>query len=130
MKITYKFADGTLSEVEVSDEIGTFIIDSRRAEETDNRRERYHREFSLDGMDFENDKWGMVGSSEDDLIVHHDLCEFNRKLSCLTPTQRRRMLAYAEGLSYREIARREGVQIKAVIDSIEQARKKLLLFFK
>ena len=31
MKVTYKFATGEVTEVEVSDEIGTVILDSRRA---------------------------------------------------------------------------------------------------
>ena len=32
MKIKYAFLDGTVTEVEVSDEIGAVIIDSRKAE--------------------------------------------------------------------------------------------------
>ena len=38
MKIKYEFADGTVSEVEVSDEIGTVIIESRRDEHNGDRR--------------------------------------------------------------------------------------------
>ncbi len=129
MKITYQFADGTISEVEVSDEIGTIIIDSRRAEHADDERERYHREFSLDGMDYENSDWTTSASPEEGLLAHHNIDAFYRKLSCLTDVQRRRLLAYAEGMTYREIAQEEGVQVKAVQDSIEQARKKLKKIF-
>lgn len=42
MKVEYKFADGTVSEVEVSEEIRTYIMDSRRKENSANRKERYH----------------------------------------------------------------------------------------
>ena len=40
MKITYKFADDTTSEVEVSEEIGTLIMESRRVESNGDRKER------------------------------------------------------------------------------------------
>ena len=42
MKIKYTFANGEVSEVEVSEEIGAVIIDSRRKEENQARKERYH----------------------------------------------------------------------------------------
>ena len=42
MTVKYKFADGTVSEVEVSEEIGTDIMDDRRKEKSANRKERYH----------------------------------------------------------------------------------------
>ena len=43
--------------------------------------------------------------------------------------QRRRLLMVTEGLSFREIARREGKDIKTIRESIEGARKKFLKFF-
>ena len=42
MKIKYAFLDGTVTEVEVSEEIGAVIIDSRKAEHTQDERHRYH----------------------------------------------------------------------------------------
>lgn len=42
MKIKYAFMDGTVTEVEVSDEIGAVIIDSRKAEHAQDERHRYH----------------------------------------------------------------------------------------
>lgn len=42
MKITYKFTTGEVTEVEVSDEIGAVIVESRRKEENLARKERYH----------------------------------------------------------------------------------------
>ena len=40
MKIKYKFATGEATEVEVSEEIGTVILDSKRAEHAGNERKR------------------------------------------------------------------------------------------
>lgn len=51
MKITYAFADGTTSVVEVDDEIGAYIMDSRRQENNDDRRHRYHN-YSLDDVTY------------------------------------------------------------------------------
>ena len=57
MKVEYKFADGTVSEVEVSEEIGTYIMDSRRKENSANRKERYHCS-SLDAILYEGSEFG------------------------------------------------------------------------
>ena len=53
MIIKYKFSTGEVTEVEVSEEIGTVILDSRREEHASNERHRYHTAFSLDDMDYE-----------------------------------------------------------------------------
>ena len=52
MKIKYEFVDGKISEVEVTEEIGSVIIESRRLEDNLARKERYHC-YSLDAVDFE-----------------------------------------------------------------------------
>lgn len=54
MIIKYKFSTGEVTEVEVSEEIGTVILDSRREEHASNERHRYHTAFSLDDMDYED----------------------------------------------------------------------------
>ena len=54
MKISYTFANGENSEVEVNEEIGTFILDSRREEDNLGRKERYHC-YSLDAAEFEGE---------------------------------------------------------------------------
>ena len=51
MKIKYAFLDGTVTEVEVSDEIGAVIIDSRKAEHAQDERHRYHC-YSYDAIDY------------------------------------------------------------------------------
>lgn len=52
MKIRYEFVDGEISEVEVTEEIGSVIVESRRLEDNLARKERYHC-YSLDAVDFE-----------------------------------------------------------------------------
>ena len=129
MKITYKFADGSTSEVEVSEEIGTVIMDSRRKESNADRKERYHC-WSMDAIDYEG-----IAYSVPDFVnaLFDDTEEMNARVrtafSRLTETQQRRMLMLASGMSERDIARREGVNIRAVVESVEYARKKFLKHF-
>ncbi len=125
MKIIYKFADDTTSELEVSEEIGTVIMDSRREEANGNRRERYHC-VPFDALDYEGKEYGTMDFTEELLGGESRIQE---ALSHLNETQRRRLFMLGSGLSEREIARREGVDIRAVIDCINGARKKFLKFF-
>lgn len=129
MKITYKFDDDTTSEVEVSEEIETFIMDSRRSESNYDRKERYHC-WSLDAIEYEGMEYSTPSFTDD---MFSDEADRNARIreafSHLTETQQRRMLLLASGLSEREIARREGVDIKTMHESIVAARKKFLKFF-
>ena len=67
MKIKYKFANGEISYVEVSDEVGAEILKSRRIEENRDRKERYHC-YSLDGIDFEGDEFAEKDTPESLLL--------------------------------------------------------------
>ena len=51
LKINYTFANGETSDVEVNEEIGNLILDSRREESNQDRKERYHC-YSLDAADY------------------------------------------------------------------------------
>lgn len=53
MKIIYKFVDGSISEVEVEEELGQTIIASRREEENYERKTRYHCPISIDRLEYE-----------------------------------------------------------------------------
>ena len=129
MKIRYTFADDTTSEVEVSEEIGTLIMDSRREESNGDRKERYHC-WSMDAVDYEGLEYSIPDFTDALFDDSHEQSERIREaFSHLTEIQQRRMLLLAAGLSEREIARREGVAIRAVTESINYARKKFLKFF-
>ncbi len=78
MKIRYEFADGTVSEVELEECIGTVIIEDRRLKDSLSRRERYHCD-SLDaaqfgGMEYSDGKrrkrgWNMKSNGSTNLRI-------------------------------------------------------------
>lgn len=130
MLIKYTFSTGEISTIEIDDSLGNFIIDSRRKEESANRKHRRYC-YSLDAITYE----GMEYADPNDLTeaLFDDTPERDAHIrKCferLTEVQQRRMLMLASGLSLREIARREGVDIKTVRESVEASRKKFLKFF-
>ena len=128
MKINYTFANGEISDVEVSEEIGTVILDSRREESNLDRKERYHC-YSLDAADFEGEDYADGSTPESELFLQLENQHIAETFDKLSEVQKRRLLMLAEGLSLREIARREGKDIKTIRESIEGARKKFLKFF-
>ncbi len=128
MKIRYEFANGEVTEVEVSEEVGAVIIESRKAEHAQQEKQRYHC-YSYDAIDFEGLEYADPHTPEQDYISSENKKAIATALALLTETQRRRLMLYAGGLSYREIARREGVDHKKVIKSVEAAKEKLKKFF-
>ncbi len=126
MKINYTFANGETSEVEVTEEIGNVILDSRREESNLERKERYHC-YLMDAAEFEGAEYADKDTPEVLLEQMLDNQHIAELLEELPEIQRRRLLLYAEGKSLREIARMEGVDHKAVKKSIEAAKK---YFFK
>lgn len=128
MKVSYEFADGTTSEVEVSDELGSMIISSRTAEESSDRKERRHC-WSLDAILYEGTEYGIDDDPAEKLKQDELHQRVNSAFSRLTEIQQRRILMLAGGLSEREIARREGKDFKTVHESIEAARKRFKKFF-
>ena len=129
MIVRYQFVTGEVTEVEVSEEIGAVITDSRRDEHALEERNRYHC-YSFDAIEYE----GMEYADPDTPESIHERTERDKRLyaalETLTETQRRRLLMRAEGLSYREIAQREGVSDhKKIQKSINEAREKIKKFF-
>lgn len=128
MKIIYKFADGSVSEIEVEEEVGQAIIVSRREEENYERKMRYHCPVSIDKLEYE----GMQFADPDTpmSILERKIEEEQQKalndyvMSHLTETQRRRILMVADGMTTREIAEIEGVAQQVVSRSIIATRKK------
>ena len=126
MKITWEFADGTKSEIEAPDDIGTVILDSRREEDNLDRKERYHC-YSIDALaygdkDIHSPTSGVTPESE--FLLAEDNARIAEALSALTDVQRRRLLMLASGMSLRDIAKAEGSNHKSVEESINSARKK------
>lgn len=126
MKIKYKFATGEMTEVEVSEEIGTVILDSRREEHANNERHRYHTAFSLDDMNYEGrDNFSAADNPEKEYMEKEFAKKCAAMLSQLTPAQKRRFEMYRDGMSIAEIARKEKAAFNSVKESIESSQKKL-----
>lgn len=126
MKVKYKFVTGELTEVEVSDEIGTVILDSRREEHAANERHRYHTAFSLDDMTYEDSEYFSAADNPEKAITEKEFTR-NREamLSQLTPVQRRRFEMFESGMSIADIARAENAAFNSVKESVASARRKL-----
>ena len=128
MKITYKFADGTISEVEVSEELGQAITTSRREEENYEKKMRYHCPISIDQLEYQGIEFADPDTPFS--LYERKLKEQEQKaindfvMSHLTETQRRRIIKLAEGMSVCEIADEEGVSHQVISKSIEGIRKK------
>ena len=128
MKIKYESVTGEITEVEVSEEIGAVIIDSRKAEHAQNERHRYHC-YSYDAIEFEGLEYADKDTAETTLLTKELSIALNKGIASLTPTQRRRFELFASGISYRKIAEMENVSHTKIMKSIDQARKKLKKFF-
>lgn len=89
------------------------------------RKKRKHGEFSLDTIDYEGVEFA---APEDTLNTMLKMMEKERLHHCLaklTDVQRRRVMRYAEGYTYREIAERENVSTSAVEESVKAALRTL-----
>ena len=122
MKIKYTFDNGENSEVEVNEEIGAVILESRRKEENMERNRR-RRCYSLDDVDFEGDDFADDRTPESLFMEQRDNEHIKETLDKLSDLHRRRLLMLAQGLTIREIAKIEGVTVRAVFDSIEKAKE-------
>ena len=96
MKIKYEFADGTVSEVEVEDSIGAFIIEDRRLEDNLSRKERYHC-YSLDAVQFEGSEYGTEETPEVQMEQKQDAERIACAMDGLSDVQRRRLRMLADG---------------------------------
>ena len=126
MKIDWKFDNGEISTVEIEDEeIGGFILESRKSEDNLERKERYHC-ISYDTFEYESEEF--AGDDTPETITESDFDNerINKALSGLSEIQRKRLLMLAAGLSVREIARIENKNYRSVYDSIEGAKKRFL----
>lgn len=129
MKVKYEFDNGEVTEVEVSEEIGAVIEESRRKEAALAKKEQRHC-YSLDAVTYEGMEYGEPDFTESFFDGSEERSAHIREtFSHLTKTQQRRILMLAAGMSIREIAAREKTHHRAVEDSIQQGRKKFLKFF-
>ncbi|MBR1810128.1 MAG: hypothetical protein IJ766_00570 [Clostridia bacterium] len=124
MIINYTFADGISSEIEVTEEVGTCIIDTDKQERNGDRKERRHC-WSLDAIVYEGSEYGRCDEYDDGSPSELQLC-IRAAFAEMTEPQKRRLLQSAQGLTCREIGEQEGVSFRAVAYSIEGAKKILM----
>ena len=128
MLITYKFNDGAVSNVEVDDEIGSVIIQSRKEEHANNEKQRSHC-LSIDAVDYEGMSFATSDNVDSITSIKESNEEFYEIYDTLTEIQKRRVELLEMGFSFREIARKEDVSDhKKIKKSIEQVRKKFEKF--
>ena len=111
------------------DEVLTYLDEDYRRCRAEEERERYHREFSLDALDYEYSSVAYHDTPERIVIREEELLEYERMLDTLTETQRRRFAMYEEGMTLREIAKIEEADLSSVAESVRAARKKLKNIF-
>lgn len=83
---------------------------------------------SLDAILYEGGEFGYEEGNY--LEEQEDTALLKEVLDCLTETQRRRMLLFIEGWSFRKIAEQEDANYKSVEESIKAAQKKIQKFLK
>ncbi len=123
MEIVYKFNDGTVSKVEVDEEIGKFILASRKEEHANNEKKRSHC-ISLDALKYEGSEYASKETVETVLIDRSRREQLYEVIEKLTDVQKRRLEMLLDGHSLREIARQEGVNLSKIQKSVAQIQKK------
>lgn len=123
----YDFLDGSET-VDISEEWAAILEEMDKEEEASNKKEK-RRHLSLDALLFDGEDFAAPGDAETPLLETETREEMTNLLVHLTPTQRRRMLLRADGLTYREIAALEKIDVKSCEESIKGAVKKIRKYF-
>lgn len=125
MKIKYTFANGDVTEVEVSEEIGAVVLDLDRQEYNANHRET-RRHCSLEAFDLDGNLIPSKENVERDFIKKEESTKLHDAISQLNSRQQKLIKAiYLEGRKVTELALEEGVHWTAITHAVERALKKL-----
>ena len=125
MLINYKNADGKTIALEVSDEVGTFYLESIDAEnKNDRKNSRPDRHSQLSTFSYEDARYFSDGT---DLLA--DLIEseaVRNAMACLSERQQYLIRkCFMEGWSYTDLAKLEGKDESAIRHAVDRAKKKL-----
>ena len=101
-------------------------IDDDDEEGLEERKERYHMKYHLEGLIYE----GVDYASQEDLEADVEMSETEKLIDTwlqenLTVVQYQRFKLFMEGLSIREIAKTEGIDYSSANESIKASQKKL-----
>ena len=123
MKINYTGADGKILELEVTDEVGTFYLESVEAEKRSDRREsRRHTSletFSYEDARYFSDKSDMVSDFIESETIRHALSQLTERQEYLIRK------CCLEGWSYSDLARQEGKDESAIRHAVNRAKSQL-----
>ena len=129
LKIKYKFADGTTSEIEVSDEFYALHLQLLQEEKRNHWREtrrhtslNYLMELGVDFIDTAADLLAAVELREDDERVHKAIAKLSDKQRALLDK------VFNQNMSLREIARQTGVSHQALSKQLATIYRKLKKF--
>ena len=125
MLINYKDVNGKTIELEVSDEVGKFYLESIDAEKKNDRKNsRPDRHSQLSTFNYEHARYFSDGT---DLLA--DLIEselISHAMACLSDRQQYLIhKCFLEGWSYTELAALEGKDESAIRHAVDRAKKKL-----
>ena len=127
--IKYKFADGTISEIEVSDELYALHLQLVQEEKRNHWREtrrhtslNYLMEMGVDFTDNAADLLTAVELREDDERVHKAIANLSDKQRALLDK------VFNQNMSLREIARQMGVSHQALSKQLATIYRKLKKF--
>jgi RNA polymerase sigma-70 factor (ECF subfamily) len=128
VKILYQFADGKISEIEVSDELGELLLGLDRQEQNNDRRET-RRHVSLSGMDYEGGLFASDSDTADQAALNMELDSLRRAMDALSPRQRDLVRkVFFEGRSIASVAREEKVDESSVRERLRHIYKKIKKF--
>ena len=128
--IKYIFADGTTSEIEVTDEFYALYAELVQQEKRNHWKET-RRHISLDylnenGINFASPAADLLSV----LIQQEDEKQIHRAMAALSDKQKRLVQAvFYEGKSLREIARQVGISHQALSKQLATIYKKIKKFF-
>ena len=128
MKISYEFATGEISEIEVDEHLGGMLLDFDRQQYNNDHKET-RRHVSLDGMDYEGELFASVEDTEGEAERREDIARLFFAMEALSPAQRELVKkVYFEEQKIADIAAEEGVDKSAVSHRLERIHKKLKKF--
>lgn len=148
MLINYKNADGKFIELEVSDEVGAFYLESteeeKKNDQKNSRRDRHTSLQKVEGFLFQDaDGYTVLVYNKPEQPKH----SFNHEtqfelqftddeyidnlLACLSERQQYLIRkCFLEGWTYTDLAKLEGKDESAIRHAVERAKKKLRKFLK
>ena len=125
MLINYKNADGKIIELEVSNEVGSFYLESVEAEKKNDRKNsRPDRHTLLSAFTYEDaryfsDSTDLLADLTESEAINHAMSRLNKRQQYLIRK------CFLEGWSYTDLASIEGKDESAIRHAVTRAKNKL-----